>query len=118
MALWRLYVDSNSGIDVDPEYDLRLDHRKIESVHRVRSGEQYRYKWGQYLRWRLSLTWVNTTDFGLVNSWWFVNQKLLFQYVPTGNISSVMIVNPKSPMTKFQAPYIEFMEGTIELETY
>jgi len=115
---YALFVDSSNSISFDPEYDFKDEGEKIEDVHRVRSGEQYRYKWGSYDRFSFSVMYVNSSTKSIVNSWWLSNTDLLFMEEGGTDVFSVHLANGKKPIDAVIAPYDDTFKGKIELETY
>ena len=118
MPQYRLFVDSINGVDVDPEYNLTEKDKKIESRHRVRSGEEYVYKFGEYKIIKFNVMYVNSSFKSIVNSWWSSNTELLFMEVGASVVSSVRIVNKELPIGKFIKPYTDTFKGVIELNGY
>ena len=116
----RLFVDSDNGVTILPEWNLRMQDKKLETQHRTKSGRLFVYKWGDYKAWRLSAEFVSSADAAIINSWWASNTQLLFMpstSAPT-EIYSVMIRSKKLPMSKFNKPYDDLYKGRIDLETY
>ena len=119
MSLFRLFVDSSTGLDIDPEYDYKDGAQKIEDVHRAKSGAQYRYKWGQYSRIEFSVMHVNSSFKSIVNSWWSSNVDLKFMEVGVAAREvSVHLVNKSNPVDKPILPYYDEFTGKLILETY
>ena len=119
MAQFRLFVDSSTGIDIDPEYDMKLSGLKIEDVHRTLGGVEYRYKWGDYDRVEFSLQWVNSSTMAIVNSWWSSNTNLQFMETDVaGTELNVRLVNKTKPIDRYIKPYTDMFMGKIQLETY
>lgn len=119
MSLFRLFVDSSTGIDIDPEYDFKDGGQKIEDVHRAKSGAQYRYLWGSYEKIEFSLMYVNSSDAYTINNWWDTNADLKFMEV---NVAAsevqVHVTNRNKPIDKNIKPYRNQFKGKVILETY
>ena len=119
MAQFRLFVDSSNGVDVDPDWEYSEEDEKIESRHRVRSGKSYVYKWGEYKKRIVPVSFVNSEFKSIVNSYWNTNTDLLFMEVGVASsVTSVRIVNDALPIGAFIMPYTNLFSGVIELETY
>ncbi|HKJ88821.1 MAG TPA: hypothetical protein VKA48_09970 [Gammaproteobacteria bacterium] len=118
MAQFRLFEDSSTGVDVDPEWEYAEVNQKQESSHRTRSGRLYRYLWGTYRRWRVPVAFVDETFKSQVNSWWGGNEKLLWMEEGGTEVYSVQIVNAELPVGNPIRPYTDLFQGVIELETY
>lgn len=119
MPQFRLFVDSSNGVDIDPTWDYKEIGRKIESRHRVRSGRSYVYKWGQFSKYEVPVTYVSSSFKFTVNDYWINNTDLLFMEVGIiTSISSVRVTNKVVPIGSFVAPYTDLFLGTINLETY
>ena len=116
--MFRLFVDSNNGVDVEPEYNYMENDEKIENRHRTRSGAEYVYKWGSFKEWKFDIRWVNSSFRALVNSWWSTNTNLLWMEENGTEVFSVRIRNRSIPISKFEKPYTDTFLGTIELGTY
>jgi len=116
---FRLFVDSGNGVDVEPTWGYSQSDEKIENRHRVRSGKSYVYKWGEFKRYKLPMTYVDSNFKSIVNSYWNTNTQLLFMEVGNpSSVSSVRISNKKIPIGLNVEPYADLFEGVIELETY
>ena len=119
MALFRLFVDSSTGIDIDPEYDFKDGGQKIENVHKAKSGTEYRYKWGEYSKIEFSLMYITSADMCTVNSWWGANTNLKFMEVGVAaSEKQVHITNKEKPISKNIKPYRDQFQGKLILETY
>lgn len=118
MALYRLFVDSSNGVDVNPEYDFQLKDKKVEARHRVRSGKEYVFKWGDYQGFKFGVRYVNSEFKSLVNSWWQSNTELLFMKVGDTDVFSVRLFNREPPVNKYEVPYDDLFRGKLELNTY
>jgi len=118
MAQYRLFVDSNNGVDIDPEYNYTEKDKKMESKQRVRSGDQYVYKWGDYEIFKFGIMHVNSSFKSIVNSWWNTNTNLLFMEVGATKVSTVRLSNKALPIGKPIKPYTDSFKGVIELEGY
>lgn len=118
MAMFRLFVDSSNGVDIDPEYDLVFQDTKIEDRHRARSSDAYVYKWGEYKRIKFSVSYVDSSFKAIVNSYWSSNTNLLFMEVGASAVYSVRLMNKELPVGKYIKPYTDLFRGVIELEGY
>ena len=90
----------------------------MESEHRTRGGKLYRYKWGGYSQWQFSVSFVNSSDAAIVNSWWNTNTELLFMDENTTQVYSVLMMNGEAPLTSMVMPHMDQFKGTINLSTY
>lgn len=108
----------DSFITVSPEYDYKTSGKKIEDVHRTKSGSQYRYNWGDFDSVEFSLRYVNLHRYGVLNNWWGENKDLLFSNWFTGDSWLVHITNRTKPIDKVEKPYIDLYKGKLILETY
>lgn len=115
---FRLFVDSDNGIDVYPEYNLKEDEKKVETRHRTRDGSEYVYKWGSFEQIKFSVMYVNSEFKSIVNSWWLSNTDLLWMEEGGADITSVHLINKSKPINQFVKPYDNLFKGTIELGTY
>lgn len=115
---YRLFVDSSTGVSLDPTYEFERRDTKVEDQHRTRSGARYVYKWGQYAKFKVPVEFVSSADASQVNSWWGANTKLLFKNESDSTVFSVQIVNKNLPMGEYQQPYDDLFNGVIELEGY
>lgn len=115
---WAIFVDSANSISLYPNWDLKQPDKKIESIHRPRSGTQYRYKWGYYSEFKFSVDFVNSRDASIINSWWSTNTELLFMDEDTTKVYSVVFQNSDQPLTTRNKPLLDQFKGKIELGTY
>ena len=117
MSLFRLYVNSSSGIDIDPEYDFRDSANKKDSIHRAKDGGQYRYTWGGYDKIDLSINYVNSSTKETINNWWENNTSLFFMEKGSSLVRNMFIANKSRPIDKTNKPYIDLFMGKVTLET-
>lgn len=111
-----LFPSSSSHVDLYPEWDIKRETTKFESVHRTRSSKRTVYKWSEFDRWVLSLKDVTSSDASLINGWWSSNTELQFTTDSGTTVSSVQLVNKKMPLGSYTEPYDDLYEGKIELE--
>lgn len=116
--MFRLFVDSATGIDVTPEFSLQDGGEKIETRHRARDGSEFVYKWGEFDTIKFDIRFVDSAFKSTVNDWWSTNQQLLWAELGNTDVTSVHITNKKKPIDKFQRPYTSLFNGKIELGTY
>lgn len=115
---FRLFVDSSTGLTVEPEWDYKEEDEKIETRSRVRSGAEYVYKWAEFQKIKFKVSFVDSNFKSIVNSWWSNNTDLLFMEEGSSVVSSMHISNKKTPVGQFIKPYNTLFKGTIELSTY
>ncbi len=115
---FRLFVDSDNGVDITPEWDFKETGQKIETRQRARSGAEYVYKWGSFTRKKFSVMFVTSSTMAIVNSWWISNTDLLWMEVGGSVVTSVHLINKATPIGGFQKPYDNLFKGKIELGTY
>lgn len=118
MSEFMLFVDSSNSVELEPEWGFTTKDKKIENRHRVRSGEEYVYKWGSYEKVKFKVSYVNSSNKSIVNSWWVSNTELLFTVDSGASVSSVFITNKDTPIGKYNKPYSSLFKGAIELSTY
>lgn len=116
--MFRLFVDSNTGVDVTPEFNFEESGEKIESRHRTRDGGELVYKWGFFDTIKFDIRFVDSAFKSIVNDWWSTNQNLLWMETGGTAVTSVHITNKKKPISQFQRPYNDLFNGKIELGTY
>lgn len=116
--MYRLFVDSDNGLDVAPQYDYTEADKKVESRHRTRSGNEYVYRFGGYEHIKMSVMFVNSAFKSIVNSWWDSNADLLWMEEGGIEVHSVHLVNKELPIGKPVKPYTDQFRGKIELGSY
>lgn len=114
---FHLHSATNS-IQLYPEYSYRDEAEKIETVHRSRSGKEYRYKFGDFGRWRIPLSFLTSSDAAQINEWWNTNTDLTYTEDGGTTTYGVRLVNDKKPIGGFVEPYDDLWTGTLELEEY
>lgn len=116
------YIGMNHAtkIELFPEYDFKIAKKQIRDQHRSKSGRLRLYKWADYNRIEFSLTWIQDADAVIINSWWDTNTELLFYVTSdsTTDVYSVMILNTDTPLSQYDAPYIDHRKGKMLLEGY
>ena len=115
---YRLFVDSSTGVDVEPEFDYKFSAKKVETRHRARDGSEYVYKWGQYEDIKLTVKYVSSSFQDTVNTWWSNNTDLLWMEEGGTVVSSVHLINKAQPIDQFVKPYTDLWKGKIELGGY
>lgn len=123
MSLYRLFVDSDNGVDIDPEYDFERNDTKIENRHRTRDASEFVYKWAQITKFKFGLMYVNSSDASVINSYWSSNAEVKFMEVGVAaSVESVHLTNKNNPMRRNIRPYgsgsTALFKGKIELSTY
>jgi hypothetical protein len=109
-------TDGTSVVSLNPDYDLKMDHRKIESSLRTRTGANYKYRWGGYSRAMLKVEFLSSADMSQVNSWWSANTLLRLFDMGSSVVVSGTIAGASAPIDSFVAPYTDMYKGTITLE--
>lgn len=117
MASYAL-TDGYDVVSLNPEYDMSMPQRKIESVHRTRSGAQYRYTWGTYKTAKLPVEMLSSADMWLINAWWAANTALRLYDMSSTVVVSGYLVGAEAPINQFVKPYHDMYKGVIELEGY
>ena len=115
---FRLFVDSSTGVDIDPDYNFKEKDSKVESRHRSRDGSEFVYKWGDIQIINMGVSFVNSSFRAQVNSWWGGNVDLLWMEEGGSDVTSVHIINKTKPVDQFIKPYDTLFKGKIELGTY
>ena len=115
---FRLFVDSNNALSIEPDWDYVELDKKLEDEHRTRTGGRYIYKWGSYRQWKLPVSYVDSLFTSVINAWWLGNVQLLFKSESAAAVYSVYITNDTKPISRFTKPYDTLFEGLIELDTY
>ena len=113
-----LYVDSNNGVTVYPEYNSKFSAKKVETRQRVRDGGEFVYKWGEYDALKIGVSFVNSSFRAIVNSWWSSNTNLLWVETGETNVTSVHLINKAQPIDTNIKPHNDLFKGKIELGTY
>lgn len=113
-----LFPSSGNHVTLEPEWDFERHDSQVKSEHLTRSGKRYVYKWGSYTRFSFSVTFVSSSTAALINSWWITNTKLLFTSTSETAVYSVMLVASDLPISKYQQPYTDKFQGSIELQGY
>lgn len=116
--MFRLFVDSNNGVSICPEWDYSRTDQKVEHSEMSKAGLSEVYKYGDYVGRRLTVRYVSSSTAAIVNSWWASNTPLLFMREGTTDASTVVLANNKTPIGKLAEPYSDQFDGTIELEGY
>ncbi len=115
--LWNARLRKNE-FEFEPEWDIKLDDRKIETVQRTTTGAMYRYLWGKFKRAKLSLEFISSADMTRVNSWWGANTPLVLFDSLGDVVVSGYLTNGSAPIDSLVKPYTDQFKGTIELESY
>lgn len=110
--------DGTSAVSLSPEYDYKIDHRKVENSHRTRSGRLYKYKWGEFKQVKFSAEFLSSSDMCKVNSWWGSNTPLRLYDTGSSVVVSGYLSNNATPINQLQRPYTDQFKGVIELESY
>ena len=115
---FRLFIDSDNGVTVTPEYDFKDGGRKIENRFRTRSADEFVYKWAEFDKVSFGVMHVDSEFKSIVNSYWSSNADLLWKDEDAVDVTSVHLVNKDKPISGFIKPYKDSFKGVIKLETY
>lgn len=115
---YRLFVDSNNGVTICPEWNYSSIDEKIQVRHKAKSGFSEVYKFGDFDAIKFDVRYVNSSDASIVNSWWESNAELLFMREGETSVFSCMIMNNRLPIGGVEKPYYNQFKGTIELGEY
>lgn len=113
-----MLTDGTSVVSLNPEWDFKLTHKKVESVHRTRTGEQYRYIWGSNRGVKFKVEYVSSADQCRINSWWGASVGLTLFDASSSVVLSGYLANNTPPIDSFVRPYSDMFFGVIELESY
>ena len=119
MSAFRLFVDSSTGIDINPEYNYKNGGEKIEDVYRSPTGAPFRYIWGDFNKIDFGLSFINEPTKTIINDWWDETTDLYFMEVGVeASVKQVHITNRSKPIDRNIKPYRSLFKGKIILETY
>lgn len=112
---------TGSYINLYPNYDYEFIKTLERQDVRTKAGNLYTYvDSGNWYSFKLPLSWVNSSDRSLVNSWWENATDLLFfeNSDQSSVYYNVRIVGKEEPFNSFVRPYFQiYYEGEIVLET-
>jgi len=115
---YRLFIDSDNGITLCPEWNYKISGEKIQTMHRSKSGFSEMYKFGSYDAIEFEVRYVSSSDASIINSWWNTNTELLFMKEGETSVFSCMLMNNRAPIGAIERPYSDQYKGTIELGEY
>lgn len=118
MGAFRLVDSASNVVSMNPDWDYKLESKKIENVHRTRSGAGYKYTWGRFDRIKYKVEDLTSSDMCQINSWWAANVPLRLFDTGSTVVISGWIANADIPIDQFMKPYIDLFKGTIELESF
>ena len=110
--------DGTNVVSFFPEYDIKFNHRKIESEHRTRTGAAYKYIWGNFRSVKLKIEFLSSADMTIVNSWWGANVPVVLYNMDSVAIVSGYLGNATAPIDQYVKPYTDLFMGMIELESF
>lgn len=113
-----MLTDGTSVVSLNPEWDFKLTDKKVETVHRTRSGAQYRYLWGSQKGVKFKVEYVSSSDRCVVNSWWGANSALQLFDASSTIVLSGYLASSTPPIAEYAKPYDDQFNGVIDLETY
>lgn len=102
----------------NPEWDYDRQDEKIESVHRTKGGNQFRYLWGSFRKVKFNISQIDSATAAKINGWWLANTPVVLYNTSSVAVCSGYIVNKKMPVGKFVMPYSDQFAGSIELESF
>lgn len=100
------------------EIDWHRKDERIESTHEMRSGRQYRYRWGEKERINFRASEVSSADACQINSWWSAGTALVLQHQTRFETTSGYLVNKTQPFDGFIESDSRYFRGKIELESF
>lgn len=109
-------------ITFEPEYDFEPIIKAKKNEYRTVDGTLYTYQFGKWNHWKVPLSWVNSWDKSVINSWWENREKLFFHDEDHDTYPhsyyQVKIMNNESPFDRYQLPYFQQkFKGEMILET-
>ena len=110
-------TDGSQVVSFYPEWDLKMDDRKIATTNRSRYGTRYDYIFGSYKRCEFSVQFVSSSDRCIINSWWNANTNLSLTDWASSVVCSGRLVNPTAPIDQYIQPYTDQFMGSIQLES-
>jgi len=116
-----LGINSTDNVEITPNWgDYQKTKKQITTKTRKSNGDGSIYKFGDFDNIIIKLKNISKVDKTAINRYWGDGNQLPF-WVNSGgvsDISSVMIVNPTSPIDKFSMPYYDRYDGKIILSGY
>lgn len=114
-----LFPVSNAHLELLPDWNFDDKGAKMQSEHVTRSGKRYVYKWGEYCKFSFGVSFLNSSQAAIINSWWSTNTKLLFmENVTSAAVYSVMLTGNEKPIGNYVKPYMTLFKGKIDLQGY
>lgn len=117
VAAYRLVDSASNVVSMNPDYDFKNEGKKVENIHRTRSGANYRYTWGSFERVKFKVEDLSSADQCRINSWWSANTPLRLFDTGSTVIVSGFLVNGSKPIDQYVKPYVDLFKGTIEMES-
>lgn len=104
-----------------PTYGYKRAKNIQRSDHRTIGGGLYTYiEKGNFTQFKVPMTFVNSEQYGLINSWWRSGATLRWAEDDAypDSYHTVKIVSKEDPFQTFQAPHFQvYYEGEIVMET-
>ncbi|OGC95831.1 MAG: hypothetical protein A2W25_15255 [candidate division Zixibacteria bacterium RBG_16_53_22] len=110
--------DGVNVVNMEPDYDLVTSARKVQTMHRTRSGAAYLYKWGRFDHVAFGVTYLSSADMCRVNSWWGANTPVVLYDLNSVAVVSGYLINASTPVDRMIKPYTDLFMGLIELESF
>lgn len=114
--VFKLGMSDLDFITLYPLWNYEGFKRQKRTEHRSKSGKLTLYKWHSLDEFNLTVDWVPASEACVVNSWWDMNTRLLFQV--NSIVYDVKIMNDAAPLRQYEKPYNTYCRGKIELEGY
>lgn len=113
-----VFSNTRDVLAVAPDFDYIPGAVKEMDVHRTKGGGRYEYRWGEYKRFSIPVSWVTNSFQSQTDSWWGAGTELLWTDNHGVTVSSVRLTNEERPIARVEAPYLDQFGGDLELETY
>jgi hypothetical protein len=113
---FRLFVDSATGVTVEPTWDTEEQTGKLANVKRTREGSRYGYQFGERYRVRCVVTFVGDDVREQINLWWSNNTRLKWMEEGGSEVYDVKLVNSRIPIDKRVRALWDRYEGELILE--
>ena len=117
---FELGIDSSTAIELNVKYNTIISKQQMRSAHRTLSGNLYIYRWSNFIKHKINVDFMQSSNAAIINSWWETNTELLLFVTSDGTteVQSVMLLNKDFPMNKYVKPYNIYLSGKLQLESY
>lgn len=107
-------TNGSNTLSFNPDHGLLFKDTKIGSRKRTANANHYEYTYGDYKKWDLPVSFVNSEFATTINSWWSAGEAI--SMITTTDVFTVALSNKTKPINDYVEPGNTLYNGMLEFE--